>query len=113
MRGRAGSQLFGGTKPIFLRRSFRTAPGLPERMGQRGDFIVSKGRHTVSNRRLSHLVRLLGMLEGLPGMLVPSLIFGFPLLFTGAVGVGGKIVQLGGPLVIFVMGSVVVSGDII
>jgi len=71
---------------------------------------VSKGRDTVSNRRLTHLVRLLGVFEGLPGMLVSGFIFRFALLFPGAVGVGGKIVQFRGPLVIFVMGSVVVSG---
>jgi hypothetical protein len=42
-------------------------------------------------------------------MFVSSLVFRFPLLFTGTMGVGGKIVQLGGPLMIFVMGSVVIS----
>jgi hypothetical protein len=79
-------------------------------MRQRGDFIVSKGRHTVPNRRLSHLVRLFGMLQGLPGMLVSALMFGFPLLFAGTVGVGSKVVQLRSPLMIFVVRSVVVSG---
>jgi len=42
-------------------------------------------------------------------MLVSGLMFLFPLLFTGAVGVGGEVMQLGGALMIFVMGSVVVA----
>jgi len=64
----------------------------------------------MSGHRLGHLVRLFRMLEGLPGMLVCRLMFLLPLLFTGAVGVGGEVVQLGSPLMIFVMGSVVISG---
>ena len=42
-------------------------------------------------------------------MLGSCLVFLLTLLFAGAVGVGGQVVQLGGPLVIFVVGSVVVS----
>jgi hypothetical protein len=49
------------------------------------------------------------VLEGLPGMLMSSLILLLPVLFTGTVGMGGQIMQLGGPLMIFVMGSVVIS----
>jgi len=109
MRGRAGSQLFGGTKPIYLRRPFGTASGLPERMGQCRDFVVSEGCDAMSGHRLGHLVRLFRMLEGLPGMLVSTEMFLLPPFFTGAVGVGGEVVQLGSPLMIFVMGSVVIS----
>ena len=64
----------------------------------------------MASRRLSHLVGLFGVLEGLPGMLVSGLMFLLSLLFTGAVGVGGEVVQLGGTLMIFVMGTVVVAG---
>ena len=64
----------------------------------------------MSGHRLGHLVRLFRMLEGLPGMLVSSLMFLLPVFFTGAVGVGGEVVQLGSPLMIFVMRSVVVAG---
>ena len=78
-------------------------------MGQRGDFVMSEGWDSVSGRRLSYLVRLFRMLEGLPGMLVSSLVLLFAALFTGAVGVGGDVMELGGPLMVFVMGSVVVS----
>jgi hypothetical protein len=49
------------------------------------------------------------MLESLAGMLLSRLMFLFPVLFAGAVGMGGKVVQLGGPLMIFVMGSVVIT----
>ena len=110
MRGRTGSQLFRGAKPIYLRRSFRATSGLPQCVGERGNFIMSEGCDAMSSRRLSHLVGLFRVLEGLPGMLVSGLMFRFPLLFTGAVGVGGEVVQLGSPLMIFVMGSVVISG---
>lgn len=78
-------------------------------MGQRRDFIMSEGNDAVSSHRLSRLVRQFRVLEGLPGVLVSGLMFLLPLLFTGAVGMGGKVVQLGGPLMIFVMGSVVIS----
>jgi len=78
-------------------------------MGQRSDFVVSEGQHTMSSHRLSHLVRLFRMLEGLPGMLMSTEMFLLPPFFTGAVGVGGEVVQFGGSLMIFVMGSVVIA----
>lgn len=78
-------------------------------MRQRRDFIMSEGCDAMSRRRLSHLVRLFRMLEGLPRVLVSGLMFRLPLLFTGAVGVGREVVQLGGPLMIFVVRSVVIS----
>ena len=92
-----------------MRRSFRAASGLPKCMRQRRDFSMSEGCGVVYRYRLSDLVRQFRMFEGLPGVLVPSLMILFALLFTGAVGVGGYIVQFGSPLMIFVMGSVVVS----
>ena len=63
----------------------------------------------MSGHRLSNLVSLFGMLEGLPRVLVSGLIFRFPLLFARAMGVGGEIVQLGGALMIFVMRSIVIA----
>ncbi len=53
-------------------RSFRTTSGLPECVGQRGDFVMPEGYDAMSGRRLRHLVRPFGVLEGLPGMLVSS-----------------------------------------
>ena len=58
---------------------------------------------------LSQLIRAFRVLEGLPGMFVSSLMFLFPLLFTRAMGVGSEVVQLGGLLMIFVMGTVVIA----
>lgn len=78
-------------------------------MGQRGDFIMSEGSDAMSSHRLRHLMRLFRVFEGLPGMLVSGLMFRFPLLFTRAVGVGGEVVQLGGALMVFVMGTVVIA----
>ncbi len=106
---RDGAQLLRGTKPIFLWRSFGTAPGLPQCMGQPGDFIVSEGCEAVSSHRLSHLVRPLGVLERFPGMLVSRLVFRLSLLLAGAVGVGGDVVQFRGPLMIFVMRAAIVA----
>jgi hypothetical protein len=78
-------------------------------MSQSRDFIVSESGDTMSNHGLRKLVRLLGVLEGFPGMLVSRQVFLFPLLLAGAVGMGGEVVQLGGSLMIFVMRSVVIS----
>ena len=64
---------------------------------------------TVSSRGLRHLVRPLGVLEGLAGMLVSGEMFLLTMFLTGAVGVGGEVVKFGGALMIFVVGSVVIS----
>ena len=101
--------MFRGTKPIFFGRTFGTTSGFPQCVSQRGDFIVPEGYDAVTGRRLRHLMRPLGVLQRLPGMLVPAEVFLLPMFLTGAVGVGGEVVQLGGALVIFVMGSVVIS----
>ena len=101
--------MFRGTNPIHLRRSFGTAPFQPECMGQRGDFIVTEGHDAMSGHRLSQCVCLLRMLESLPGMFMSGLMFLLPVLFTGAMGVGGEVVEFRGPLMVFVMRSVVIS----
>jgi hypothetical protein len=72
-------------------------------MGESSDFVMSEGWDAMSRHRLSHLMRLFGMLEGLPGMFVAGLIFLFPLLLAGVMGVGGEVVQFGRPLMIFVV----------
>ncbi len=63
----------------------------------------------MSHRRLRHLMRLFRVFERLPGMFVPGLMFLLAMFFTGAVGMRCKVVQLRGPLMVFVMGSVVIS----
>ena len=70
---------------------------------------MPEGCDAVSSHRLRHLVRLLGVLKGLAGMLVSAEMFLLSMFFAGAVGVGGEIVQFGGQLVIFVVGSVVIA----
>jgi hypothetical protein len=69
--------------------------------------------HKVSVRPLGMLVRLLGVLEGPPGQLVPGLVILFLMGFRGTpMGVGGAVVQLGGALMVFVMRSVVMTSGI-
>lgn len=63
----------------------------------------------MSRHRLRHLVRLFRVLEGLPRTLVSRRVFLLPLSFAGAMGVGGEVVQFSGPLMVFVMRSVVIS----
>ena len=84
-------------------------------ISQRRDVLVPEDRdavfiHSVPVRLLGMPVSLLGVLESLPGALLPGLVILFLMGFRGAtVSVGGTIVQLGGPLMIFVMRSVVIT----
>jgi hypothetical protein len=82
---------------------------------QRGDILVPEDRdavlvHSGPVRLLAMPMSLLGVLQSLPGALMPGLVI---LLFVGFGGatmsVGGAIVQLGSPLMILVMRSVVVT----
>jgi len=104
-----------GMEPVFVRRSLRTASGLPQRMSQRGDVRVPENReavfiHSVPARLLAMLVSVLRVLKSLSGALMPSLAI---LLLMGLRGapmrLGGNVVQLGRPLMVFVMRSVVVT----
>jgi len=55
-------------------------------------------------------VSLLGMLKSLPGALLPGLMILFLMgLRSATMRVGGTVVQLGGSLMIFVVGSVVIT----
>ena len=62
-----------------------------------------------SRSRLSMLMSVLGVLQGLPGMLVSREVILLSVLLGDTMGVRGGIVQFGGPLVVLVMGSVVVT----
>ena len=84
-------------------------------MSQRGDVRVPKDRepvliHNVPVRLLAQLVSVLRVLKRLSGALMPSLVI---LLFVGLRGapmrLGGNVVQLGGPLMVLVVRSVVVT----
>jgi hypothetical protein len=84
-------------------------------MSQRGDILVPKGCdamfiHRGPMRLLGMLVRFFGILESLPGALLPGLVILLLMGFGGAaMSVGGLIVQLGGALMIFVVRSVVIA----
>jgi len=84
-------------------------------MSQPGDIVVPKDREAVFIQgALVHLFGMpispLGVLQSFPGVLLP----GLTILFlmgnrSAAMCVGGTIVQLGSPLMILVMRSVVIT----
>ncbi len=77
-------------------------------MSASGNFTMSEGRDTVCIDRM--IMRLLRVLQCLPGMLVSRQVILFSVLFGGAaMRVGSFIVQLRGPLMIFVMRPVVIA----
>ena len=79
-------------------------------MSQSGDVSVPECSYAMSAcRGLRLLMSFLGVLEGLTGMLVPGQVILFPLLFANPMSMGGRVVQFGCPLVVFVMRSVVVT----
>jgi hypothetical protein len=84
-------------------------------MSQRRDVLVPEDReavfvHSGPMRLLAMPMGLLGVLQGLPGALMPGLVVLFLMGLGGAtMSVGGAIVHLGRPLMIFVMRSVVVT----
>jgi hypothetical protein len=92
--GSARSQIFGGMEPVFLRRSLWTAPGLPVFIGEGFDIGTSEGSHAVSDRgsNRSMLMRLGGVFNSLPGMLVSRQVILFSLLLAGEMGVRRAIV---------------------
>jgi hypothetical protein len=79
-------------EPVFLRRSFRAASGLPKFTGAGSDVLMSKCGDAMANRnRMSLLMSFWGMLEGLPGMLLSSQVIFFPVLLANTVGVRGLV----------------------
>jgi hypothetical protein len=84
-------------------------------MSQRSDLLVPEDRdavlvHSGPVRLLAMPMSFLGVLQSLPGALMPGLVILFFMRLGGAtMSVGGGIVQLGGPLVVFVVRSVVVT----
>ena len=98
-----------GMEPVFFRGSLWTASGFPQRVSQRGDVLMPKGSdavliHSRPVHLLGMLVSCLGVLESLPGALLPGFVILLFMGFRGApMSVGGGIVQLSGALMIFVM----------
>jgi hypothetical protein len=75
-------------------------------MRPRRDFVMSEGRGPSLGMFMSDL----GVLQRLPGMLVPRQMILLPaLLVRAAMGVCGDIVKLRRPLMIFVMRSIVIT----
>ena len=98
-------------KPIFLRRSFRTASRLPELIGEGRDFVVPEGGHAMSgSSRLRMLMSVVRVLQSLPGVLVPAQVILLSMLLGDPMGMRRGVVQFGGALVILVMRSVVIAG---
>jgi hypothetical protein len=61
------------------------------------------------HNRLSVRVRVLRVFQGLAGVFVPGQMSRFVVVLGDPVGVRGDIVQLGGPLVVFVVRSVIIA----
>src|ERR1035441_1324089 len=99
-------------EPIFFRRTVRTASSLPEFTSQDGDIFVPEGRDAMPHRNcLSMLMSLLGVLQRLPRVLLPRQVILLIVLFGNTMHVRGLVVQFGGPLVVFVMRSVVIRSE--
>jgi hypothetical protein len=82
-------------------------------VGQRCDILMSKDGDAVARTRMQVagiLMRLLGVLQGLAGVFMSRLVVLFVMGFRSiAMNVGGIVVQLRCPLMIFVVRSVVVA----
>jgi len=79
-------------------------------MSQGCDVVMSKARDSMSGgRRLSVLMSVPRVLERLPGVLVSGQMILLSMLLRHTMGMRGAVVQLGGALVILVMGSVVIA----
>ena len=99
-----GSQCLYGAKPIFFRRSFRTAPAFPELISERGDIplrgFVSDSVGAVRGPGLLMLllreqVSLIGVLKPLSGAFMSGqVIFLSVVLGTRPMGVGSKVMVL-------------------
>jgi hypothetical protein len=72
-------------------------------MSKFGDAMCIRGR------RPSSVLRAWRVLQGLPRMFVPSQVILLSVLLGRTMGVRGPVVQFGGLLVVFVMGSVVIA----
>ncbi len=74
------------------------------------DVIVSEGGDAMSrDHRLRVLVRLLGVLQGLPGMFLSSLVFLLSLRLGDPVSMRGGVVQFRGSLMVLIVRSVVIA----
>src|SRR5580704_8776443 len=106
----ARPQFLRGTKPIFIRRSFRTSSRSPELVSQRRDVIMSERGDAMSVfRRVTMLMGVLRVLKSLPRMLVSRLVILFSLLLRNPMAMRSGVVQFGGALMVLVVRSIVIS----
>ena len=88
----ARSQFFHRVVPIFLRRSLWTASGLPEFASEGCDVLMPEWGDAMANRgRLSLLMSFLGVLEGLPRMLLSRQVILFSVLLSNTMGMRGLV----------------------
>src|ERR1017187_10481762 len=100
-RSMPGSQCFRGAKPIYVRRSFRTAPALPKSISECGDILlfgfVSDSVGAMLGPGLLMLllwvpVSLIGVLKGLSGAFMSGLVIFFSVVLgAGTMGVGSQV----------------------
>ena len=81
-------------QPVLFRGSVRAASGKPQCVGERRDFFVPECGNAVScHGSLRMPMRLFGVFQGLPGMLVSGQVLLFVvLLLGGAMSVCGDVV---------------------
>ncbi len=73
-------------------------------MSEGCDFFVSEGGNAMSNRgRLSILMSVLGVFQGLPRMLVSGQVIRLPVLLGNTMGMRGTVSEFGSSLVVLVM----------
>jgi hypothetical protein len=83
----AGSQLFDGMKPIFIRRSPRTAPRMPQLKREGRGLVMPEGRDAMSNRScMTMFMGFRGVLVFLPGVLTPRQMLLFSVQLGNALG---------------------------
>ena len=86
----ASEQFFFGTKPVFLRRSIRATPFVPEAISEFRDLVVCECVDRMSIRsRFGLTMSGLRMLQSLPRVFVSGLVILLPVLLGGAMGVCG------------------------
>jgi hypothetical protein len=104
---RTGPQGFNRAKPIVVRRTLRTAPGLPKFISARGDLVISgfvsdcavSGSETGSLVLLLRLqIRLIRVLQRLPGAFMSGQVTVLSVVGAATLGVGGQVMVFSGYL---------------
>lgn len=78
-------------EPVCLRRSLRTASGLPKLMGKGFNVRVSESRDVPGRRSERVPMRIARVLISLPGLLVPRQMFLVAVLFGDPMGMRSSV----------------------